>query len=120
MTQSEWLNLDAVRITHYIWRTLLTLGDKWIKYLKLENKQLTGSFKIRGNLNNALKLEDWERLAGLEIASLGNHRQGLTVSGKLVDTPVIVSTPDVVLTGEVKHQAVVLISGRSIQPEFYE
>lgn len=42
-------------------------------YCKLENTQVTGSFKIRGVLNLLLSLTDQERKRGMVTASSGNH-----------------------------------------------
>jgi threonine dehydratase len=42
-------------------------------FLKLENFQLTGSFKIRGAMNRLLGMTDAERSAGVVTASTGNH-----------------------------------------------
>jgi threonine dehydratase len=42
-------------------------------YLKLENVQVTGSFKARGAFNKLLSLTDAERAAGIVTASTGNH-----------------------------------------------
>ena len=42
-------------------------------FLKLENLQKTGSFKLRGALNAVLQLSDEERSAGIITASSGNH-----------------------------------------------
>jgi len=42
-------------------------------YLKLENLQITGSFKLRGAVNKLLSLSDEERARGLVTASSGNH-----------------------------------------------
>ncbi len=42
-------------------------------YLKLENLQVTGSFKIRGAANRMLTLSDGERRKGIVTASSGNH-----------------------------------------------
>jgi threonine dehydratase len=46
-------------------------------YLKLENQQTTGSFKIRGSLNKLLTLKPEEIKKGLVAASAGNHAQGV-------------------------------------------
>lgn len=45
-------------------------------YLKLENRQYTGSFKLRGALNKVLSLSEEEKAKGLVTASTGNHAQG--------------------------------------------
>ncbi len=42
-------------------------------YLKCENFQLTGSFKLRGAVNKILSLSDEEKALGLMTASSGNH-----------------------------------------------
>lgn len=46
-------------------------------YFKLENLQMTGSFKERGALNKLLQLSPAERAAGVVAASAGNHAQGV-------------------------------------------
>jgi threonine dehydratase len=46
-------------------------------YLKLENLQNTGSFKIRGALNKLNTLSPEERRGGVIAASAGNHAQGV-------------------------------------------
>ena len=46
-------------------------------HLKLENLQMTGSFKERGARNKLLQLTAAERAAGVIAASAGNHAQGL-------------------------------------------
>ena len=46
-------------------------------HLKLENLQLTGSFKERGALNKLLTLSETERKRGVIAASAGNHAQGV-------------------------------------------
>lgn len=46
-------------------------------YFKLENLQMTGSFKERGALNKILQLTAAERQRGVICASAGNHAQGV-------------------------------------------
>lgn len=46
-------------------------------YLKLENMQKTGSFKIRGAYNKVMSLGPAERAHGVIAASAGNHAQGV-------------------------------------------
>lgn len=50
-------------------------------YLKLENVQTTGSFKLRGAFNKLLALDDAQRRTGIVTASTGNH--GLAVAHAL-------------------------------------
>ena len=49
-------------------------------YLKLENLQHTGAFKIRGAANCIAQLRDRERAAGVITASAGNHSQGVAAA----------------------------------------
>jgi len=46
-------------------------------YLKLDNLQMTGSFKERGSLNKILQLTDEQKSRGVIAASAGNHAQGV-------------------------------------------
>ena len=46
-------------------------------FFKMENLQLTGSFKERGALNRLLTLTEAEKAAGVVAASAGNHAQGV-------------------------------------------
>ena len=46
-------------------------------YLKLENQQLTHSFKIRGVMNKLLNLTEREKASGIITASAGNHGQAV-------------------------------------------
>ena len=43
-------------------------------FLKMENLQYTGSFKVRGAMNKMLTLDEREREKGVVAASTGNHR----------------------------------------------
>lgn len=52
-------------------------------YLKLENLQKTGSFKLRGALNKVLQLTDIEARKGIVAASAGNHAQGVAYAAHL-------------------------------------
>jgi len=71
-------------------------GEVW---LKLENQQLTGSFKIRGALNKLLQLTGEERRRGVVAASSGNHAQGVGHAARMlgIDATIVVpsNTPRV-------------------------
>lgn len=90
MIPSEWLDQAALRVAPHIRRTLLANDAELNLWLKWENQQATGSFKVRGALNKVLTLEAWEQAAGLVTASAGNHGQGVALAGKLVGAPVTV------------------------------
>lgn len=51
-------------------------------YLKLENQQITNSFKIRGALNKMLQLSTKEKQKGVVTASAGNHGQAVGVGAE--------------------------------------
>ena len=53
-------------------------------YLKLENFQRTGSFKIRGATNRIMTLSEAEQEAGVVTASAGNHAQGVALAASRI------------------------------------
>lgn len=79
MNVHEWVVDAYTRIKPYIRETPLEYSAYLSKlcecdvYLKLENQQVTGSFKARGGLNKILALSDEERNKGIIAASTGNH-----------------------------------------------
>ena len=52
-------------------------------YLKPENMQRTGSFKVRGAYNKIAKLTEEEKSRGVIAASAGNHAQGVALSASM-------------------------------------
>jgi len=71
------------RIKKWVRRTPLEYSPKLSEiingsvYLKLENQQVTRSFKIRGAANKILRLTEAEKARGIIAASSGNHAQGI-------------------------------------------
>ncbi len=63
-------------------------------YLKLENMQKTGSFKIRGAYNKISSLTDRERARGVVAASAGNHAQGVAYAASRFGLKAIVVMPE--------------------------
>jgi threonine dehydratase len=63
-------------------------------FLKLENLQRTGSFKIRGAVNRVLGLTEELRQRGLIAASAGNHAQGVALAAKLTKAPATIVMPE--------------------------
>jgi threonine dehydratase len=51
-------------------------------YLKLENWQKTGSFKVRGAINKVVNLTEEEKARGLVTASAGNHALGVAYAAR--------------------------------------
>ncbi|MGD0423353.1 MAG: threonine/serine dehydratase [Candidatus Bathyarchaeia archaeon] len=62
-------------------------------YLKLENQQVTNSFKIRGALNKMLHLTEEEKKHGLVTASAGNHAQAVAIGAEKLNLPVKIVVP---------------------------
>lgn len=60
-------------------KSFSTMSDANI-YLKLENMQTTGAFKVRGAYNKLANLSIEEREKGVVAASAGNHAQGVAFS----------------------------------------
>ncbi|MBR4346815.1 MAG: threonine ammonia-lyase [Oscillospiraceae bacterium] len=56
------------------------LSDKCNVYLKTENLQITGSFKVRGAYYKISQLSDEERSRGVIACSAGNHAQGVALA----------------------------------------
>jgi threonine dehydratase len=90
MIPYSWLEQAAERIAPHVKKTPIIRDAENQIYLKLENQQVTGSFKVRGAINKVLTLQDWEREKGLVTASAGNHGQGVALAGKLVEAQVII------------------------------
>lgn len=62
-------------------------------YLKCENLQRAGSFKIRGAYTRMARLSDEEKARGVVAASAGNHAQGVALAGQLLGIDVKVYMP---------------------------
>ena len=62
-------------------------------YLKPENLQVTGSFKIRGAYNRIAKLTDEEKQRGLVTSSAGNHAQGVAFSAQKLGVKATIVMP---------------------------
>lgn len=63
-------------------------------YLKLENMQLTGSFKFRGAYNHIAQLTEEEKKRGVIACSAGNHAQGVALSCKLLGVKATIVMPE--------------------------
>jgi threonine dehydratase len=91
-------------------------SDEHDVYLKLENLQPIGSFKIRGAANVIAKTPK-ERLAkGLLTASAGNMAQGVAFCARRLRIPATVIAPDT--APETKLRAVERLGGRIIKAPF--
>ena len=62
-------------------------------YLKPENMQVTGAYKIRGAYYKISTLTDEERGRGLITASAGNHAQGVAYAAKAYGCKAVIVMP---------------------------
>ncbi len=93
--------IDALgRIEPHVRRTMLISSDHLSGlcggsvYLKLENLQHTGSFKVRGAMNKLLSMTDEERIRGVAAASSGNHGAAVAYCAAKLGTRGIVFVPE--------------------------
>ena len=63
-------------------------------FLKLENLQFTGSFKLRGAFNKLLSLTPQQRTAGCVAASSGNHGAAVAFAMSKLDTKGVIFVPE--------------------------
>ena len=83
----------ADRIQAHVWKTP-TLANEAVAgagvWLKAENLQRTGSFKVRGAVNAVLQLSPEQRRRGVITLSAGNHGMALAYAANVVGTPCVV------------------------------
>ncbi|BFI75341.1 threonine ammonia-lyase [Sulfurisphaera ohwakuensis] len=63
-------------------------------YLKLENLQKTGSFKVRGAFSKLTSLAEEERKKGVIAVSAGNHAQGVAYAAKVLGIKATIVMPE--------------------------
>lgn len=63
-------------------------------FLKCENLNRAGSFKIRGAYNRIARLSDAEKAAGIVAASAGNHAQGVALAAQLLGIKATIFMPE--------------------------
>jgi threonine dehydratase len=73
--------------------TLSALTGKEV-FLKLENLQKGGSFKIRGAYNKLSQLDPALRRRGVVAASAGNHAQGVAIASAMLGIPSTIVMPE--------------------------
>ena len=92
-------------------------------YLKPENMQRTGAYKVRGAYYKISTLSDEERKRGLITASAGNHAQGVAYAAKKFGVPATIvmptTTPYIKVERTKSHGAEVVLAGE-VYDESYE
>ena len=82
----------VVRKTDVIYAPKLKPGVEL--YLKTENLQITGSFKIRGSYYKMSRLSDEEKAKGVVACSAGNHAQGVALAAQKNGIKSVICLPD--------------------------
>jgi len=86
-------------------------------FLKKENLQITGAFKIRGAYNKIATLNDEQRACGVVAASAGNHAQGVALSASKFNIKAVIimpeSTPLTKVNGVKHFGAEVILHGKN-------
>ena len=85
---------DAIRLTDVIYSPVLSEENGCKLYLKTENLQLTGSFKIRGAYYKISQLTDEEKSKGVIACSAGNHAQGVALASEKFNISAKICMPD--------------------------
>jgi threonine dehydratase len=84
-------------------------------FLKKENLQITGAFKIRGAYNKISLLNDAQKACGVVAASAGNHAQGVALSASKFGIKAVIvmpeSTPLTKINGVKYYGAEVILAG---------
>jgi threonine dehydratase len=97
------LTLDSVYRASYALKQVIRKTDviyapKLCKdahiYLKTENLQVTGSFKIRGSYYKMSRLSDEEKARGVIACSAGNHAQGVALAAQKNGIKAVICLPD--------------------------
>ncbi len=88
-------------------------------YLKCENLQRTGSFKVRGAYVRIARLSAAERARGVVAASAGNHAQGVAFAARLLGATATVVMPERAALPKVEatrgYGASVVLHGSSVE-----
>lgn len=100
---SSKLTLDNVYKASYVLKNVIRQTDVLyapkIKpgceiYLKTENLQVTGSFKVRGAYYKMSQLTDEEKAKGVVACSAGNHAQGVALAAQKSGIKAVICLPD--------------------------
>ncbi len=91
-------HLEPTPLVHYPTLSALVGTDVWVKH---ENVQPVGAFKVRGGLNLAAHLTEAERRGGLFTASTGNHGQSIAFAARAHGLAATIAVPEGANPGKV-------------------
>ncbi|MGG7143200.1 threonine ammonia-lyase [Clostridium nigeriense] len=75
---------DIINKTPLLYSPIFSAINNCSLYMKCENLQITGAYKIRGALNKIRTLSEEEKSKGVVCSSAGNHAQGVAYAAKLL------------------------------------
>ncbi len=105
----------VVHRTPFTYAPILSRLTDYEVYLKKENLQQTGAFKLRGAFNKIATLVEDDNRGGVVAASAGNHAQGVAFSAKYfgIEATIIMpeSTPLIKVQGVRELDATVILYG---------
>jgi threonine dehydratase len=107
--QAEQRICSYVRETPLDYSPVLSQMTDAKVFLKLENLQHTGSFKIRGAMNKLLSLTPQQRSQGIVTASSGNHGAAVAFGLRQLQIPGLIFVPET--ASSTKVQAIRQLGG---------
>lgn len=81
-------------------------------FIKWEQQQIAGSFKLRGALNKMFSLNEEEKKAGVVTPSSGNHAQGVAMAARMLGVRAVICVPGV--CPQAKQKAIRRLGGNSV------
>jgi threonine dehydratase len=118
------LLLDVILPTPLLYSRVLSELAAGPVYLKCENLQRTGSFKVRGAYTRIARLSAAERARGVVAASAGNHAQGVAFAARLLGSFATVVMPERAPLPKVEatrgYGAAVILHGTSVEDALAE
>ena len=90
--RASYVLKNVIRKTDIIYAPKLKAGAQL--YLKTENLQITGSFKVRGSYYKMSTLTEEEKSRGVIACSAGNHAQGVALSAQKNGIKAVICLPD--------------------------
>jgi len=126
IVRNRLLNLNLVKTaaerikgivvnTPFAYAPLLSSLSEADVFVKKENLQITGAFKLRGAFNKISTLSEADRANGVIAASAGNHAQGVAYAAKHFKAHAVIvmpeSTPITKINGVTSYGAKVVLAG---------
>ena len=113
---------DIINETPLLYSPIFSEINNCSIYLKCENLQITGAYKLRGALNKIRSLNEEEKLKGVVCSSAGNHAQGVAYASRLlgVKSTIVMpkNTPYLKIQSTTEYGANVVLYGECYDDAF--